>query len=125
MHIQTTYLTHPSVTVAYQHITYLAYAAIPVVVNRNILYLNNRTVVVILHIWVVVVTRVESHVYEAVADRGRLSGWLHVKIEFPIWIHGECDAHFVKNDGISITVDGCIRVMGRSAHHRGQHYCEH
>jgi len=125
MNVQSTHLAHPSIAVTDEHITDLIYPTVPVVVHWNVLHLNDRTVVIILHKRVVVVTRIEGHVDEAIANRGGLRGWGHVKIEFPIWIHGECDAHFVKNDGISITVYGGIRMMGRSAHHRGHHYCEH
>jgi hypothetical protein len=71
VNIQPTHLADPSVPiVADENITDLAYPSVVIVKDRNVLYLYDSPKIIVLHIRVVIVTRVEGHIHITVTYRG-------------------------------------------------------
>lgn len=107
--IKTTYLTYASVPVVDANVSDLAHTTIVIVPNGNVLHLAHSPEIVILYKRVVVISRVETDTYITRIDTDRLAR-RNVKIEFPIGINGERNTHFIKNESVSVTIDGCESV---------------
>lgn len=111
-----------SVLVADLHITDLAHATIPVVVNRYVLYLKYRSVIIVLNVWAIVVSRIECSVHISVAN-GCCSRIGEIKIELSIRIHREGDSHLIEHNCICIAIDVRISVVGFRLEYKGNKAC--
>ena len=66
--VQSTYLANAPVAVCYLYITDLAYPTVMVIPDGDVLHLDDRPEIVILNVWVVIVSRVETHTEVRCAD---------------------------------------------------------
>ena len=95
VYVQTTNSGYPTTIVVDVHIPNLGYPTIVIVVDGDIFHLNNRTVIVILYIWVVIVTRIKSNIGMAKIYVGiHAISIVNIEIELPIWVYRKCDAIF-------------------------------
>ena len=103
-HMQSAHLHNSSVAVAHRHIAYLTYPTVIIIIYGYVLNLDHRSVIVILHIRIVVVTRIETDVGIRCIDADRVVG-RKIKIELPVRIDREGNSHLIKDESVSVTVN--------------------
>ena len=95
----TTYAAYPIVSISNIHVAYLGDPTIEVVIDRNVFYLDYRTVIIILRIRTIVKTWVEGY---SVSSSSNII--LNVEIELPIWIYWKRNAIFNKNKWVVVPI---------------------
>src|SRR5690606_16585086 len=87
------------------YVTNLRYSSVPIVVDRDMLYLNDSSVFIILHISAIIITVVKAKAHIRCVNRDayvRAILW-HIKIKLTIGEYREFDTTFNKNERITIT----------------------
>ncbi|CAZ98203.1 Putative membrane protein [Zobellia galactanivorans] len=84
--------TDASVVITYVNITYLGNTSVIIVINRYVLYLNYRTVIIILGVRAIIITRVKGNTVSTSGD-----ATINVKIKLTIRIYRKRNAIFDKN----------------------------
>ncbi len=96
-------------TIEYVYISNLTYPSVEIIVNGGVFYLNNRSIIIILNIRSVLVSRIKSDANIACMHTStNTSSVIDIKIEFSIRVYGKRNVIFVKNEGVAIVV---IRIM--------------
>lgn len=108
--------TNPSyltVSIPYIDIANLAYTTVVIVIYAHIFHLNNRAVIVVLYIGVVIVARVKGNA--GIAYIYLCAGTdtiVDVKIEFTVGIHRKRNAVLFKNEGFPVVgIVSCCDVL--------------
>jgi len=101
--IEATDPVNPSVPVVDGDIADLIHPPVIIIIYGDVFNLYYRTIIVVLHIWIVVVTRVEGNSRIPYTDVGpHVNPVVQIKVELTIRVNGKGDPAFFKNKGVSI-----------------------
>jgi len=114
IHIHAPHSEYPSISVRYIHIPDLGDTTIIIVEYRNIFNLNYGTVIVILGIRTIIISRVEGDAVPAT-----FYVIVYVKIELPIRVYRKRNAVLHKNKGVvvSISIAWCNLIFACTVGH--------
>jgi hypothetical protein len=106
---------HPSTVIADVHIANLCHTPIKIIKNRDILYLDHSTVVIVLCIRTIIVTGIEGNRNPIVVS----DVVIYIKIELPIRKYGKRNAVLHKNKGVvvSISIADCNLIFFNTCGH--------
>ena len=104
---------HPSkVVVSDKNISGLDYSSVIIVVNRHIFHLYHRTIIVILDIGVIVISRIETDVHVGNSHVNTESARIVKEVELAVGINCKFNILFNKNEWFPISIGATENVFG-------------
>lgn len=101
---------YETIAIVNEYVANLGHPPKMIIKNRDILYLDHGTKVIVLYKGIVVKSRIERDVGPTQINLGaHIDPIVNVKIKFTIWIYGKGNPAFHKNEGIVEPIGAACR----------------
>ena len=102
--VQSADTSQKSVSIPDIDIPYLRYPSVVIIINRNVFYLNNSSIIIILYIRIIIKSRVNTDAHISKSNVGSyIDQFIDIKIKLTIGIDRKGNSVFHKDERFSIS----------------------